>query len=51
MIMLKIYDDKHYTLRARAELVAMPLGKEDEILALEMLKHIEQSQDEEFAAK
>lgn len=50
MIMLKIYDDKHYTLRARAELVAMPLGKEDEILALEMLKHIEQSQDEEFAA-
>lgn len=47
--MLKIYDDKHYTLRARAALVTLPLSEEDEQLALAMLQHIKESQDEEFA--
>lgn len=47
--MLKIYDDKHYTLRARAQMVALPLAQDDEKLALDMLQHIKESQDEEFA--
>lgn len=47
--MLKIYDDKYYTLRARSENVALPLSKEDKQLALDMLQHIKESQDEEFA--
>ncbi len=47
--MLKIYDDKYYTLRAKAESVAMPLSEDDEKLALAMLEHIKQSQDEAFA--
>lgn len=49
--MLKIYDDKYYTLRAKAVPVSLPLSSEDESLALAMLQHIKESQDEEFATK
>lgn len=49
--MLKIYDDKYYTLRKKAEPVPFPLSKEDEELALAMLQHIKESQDEDFAIK
>lgn len=49
--MLKIYDDKYYTLRKRAETVPMPLSTEDEAFALSMLQHIKESQDEDFATK
>ncbi len=49
--MLKIYNDKYYTLRTRAEQVALPLDEADKKLALAMLQHIKESQDEDFASK
>lgn len=47
--MLKIFNEVHPTLRQKAEQVVLPISKEDEDLALSMLEHIKQSQDEEFA--
>lgn len=49
--MLKIYNEIHPTLRQKAIEIPLPIIKEDEDLALEMLKHIKESQDEEFAAE
>lgn len=49
--MLKIFKDSDKVLRTRAEEVSLPLSEENTLLAHQMLEHIKQSQDEEFAAK
>lgn len=49
--MLKIYKDSSIYLRTRSAEVPLPLSKSDHKLLLNMLEHLKQSQDPEFAEK
>lgn len=49
--MLKIYSDSSKYLRTRSVEVTLPLSKEDRKLLLNMLEHLKQSQDPDFAKK
>ena len=48
---LKLVLDPHPVLRKRADLVSLPLSKEDEALLLSLLAYVKQSQDKEYAEK
>jgi peptide deformylase len=48
---LKVIHDPHPVLRKRAEVVALPLSVEDELLAMSLLHYVHQSQDSVYAAK